>query len=247
MRWLRKRAPDLSARMATPLTTSSPARLSPAFLLFACLCLPRRTASGSDLRSCDALAGGPNGPAAGFTNQADHSPMQARYVSHSAVSTGCSGVPPTAAGVFQQSGHLPAYPRRGYPEGPPRADVIHGATSTGRRTVIADPGVWSGWFRVSLSTTPTHTALRGWRRGSGLRGRLAWPVLLCADGCPLQPVAKLRGWGGCKCTQQSAEGSDYPLPGCRRLGRLGMRRVCSALSLCTQSRASGWLRLTRYS
>lgn len=76
--------------------------------------------------------------------------MQARYVSHSAVSTGCSGVPPTAAGVFQQSGHLPAYPRRGYPEGPPRADVIHGATSTARRTVIADLGVWPGWVRRGL-------------------------------------------------------------------------------------------------
>ena len=47
----------------------------------------------------------------------------------------------------------------------------------------------------SFSTNPTCTALRGRRRGSGLRGRLAWPVLLCADGCPLQPVAKLRGWG----------------------------------------------------
>lgn len=79
--------------------------------------------------------------------RSDRFQMQARYVSHSAVSTGCSGVPPTAAGVFQQSGHLPAYPRRGYPEGPPRADVIHGATSTGRRTVIADLGVWPGWLR----------------------------------------------------------------------------------------------------
>lgn len=87
----------------------------------------------------------------------NHSPMQARYVSHSAVSTGCSGVPPTAAGVFQQSGHLPADPRRRYPEGPLRSAVC-------------------SWFKMvcCAATNPTCTALRGWRRGSGLRGRLAW-------------------------------------------------------------------------
>ena len=55
--------------------------------------------------------------------RASRPPMQARYVSHSAVSTGCSGVPPTAAGVFQQSRHLPADPRRRYPEGPLRSAV----------------------------------------------------------------------------------------------------------------------------
>ena len=95
----------------------------------------------------------------------DHSPMQARYVSHSAVSTGCSGVPPTAAGVFQQSRHLPADPRRRYPEGPLRSSVC-------------------SWFKMvcCAATNPTCTALRGWRRGSGLRGRLAWSAAGLGDG-----------------------------------------------------------------